>query len=215
MSLFETSRLPRIASRLLPAVAAVVLGTMSALPSNPQEATNPVGTINGMPITMQDLDYAVNDLGDQLGQVPPEQRKIAALMALIDIKLLAEKAAAEKLDETEEFKQRMAFLRDRALHNSIFKKDVIDTITEAEVRTRYDAEIANTPAENEVRARHILLKTQEEAVEVIKTLDGGADFAELAKEKSTGPTGPNPGGYPWSRQPRSADEVVFPIRQQG
>jgi peptidyl-prolyl cis-trans isomerase C len=65
------------------------------------------------------------------------------------------------------------------------------------VRARYDKEVAATAPENEVRARHILLETEEEAKAVIAELDGGADFEALAKEKSTGPTGPNGGdlGY--------------------
>ena len=49
------------------------------------------------------------------------------------------------------------------------------------------------PATEEVHARHILLKTKEEAEAVIAKLDGGADFVELAKENSTGPSGPEGG----------------------
>ena len=53
-----------------------------------------------------------------------------------------------------------------------------------------------TPAE-EIHARHILVETEEEAKEVVAALEGGADFAELAKENSTGPSGPQGGDLGW------------------
>lgn len=165
--------------------------------SNAQDDNKIIGTIGGAPISISDLDVVVGELGDQLGQVPQDQKRIAAMMALIDIKLLAKKAQDEKFDEDEAFKRRIAFLRERALHNTIFEKDVVNAVTEDDVRARYDQEIAATPAENELKASHILVETEEEAIAIIAELEGGADFTELAKEKSTGPSGPNGGdlGY--------------------
>lgn len=183
------------AKRLALALAA---SCMIALPAAAQDdASKVVGTMNGQPITNQDLDMTFTDLQDQLGQVPAEDRRAAALSALIDIRSLAAKAEAAGLDKTDEFKSRLAFLRQRALHNAYFRNEVVDKITDEDVRARYDKEVAATPPENEVRARHILLKTEEEAKAVIAELDGGAKFEDVAKEKSTGPTGPNGGdlGY--------------------
>ena len=77
------------------------------------------------------------------------------------------------------------------------RQEVVDTISDDDVRARYDREVAATPPENEVRARHILLASEEEARAVITELDAGADFEALAREKSTGPSGPDGGdlGY--------------------
>jgi peptidyl-prolyl cis-trans isomerase C len=183
------------AKRLALALAA---SCMLALPAAAQDdGTKVVGTMNGQPITERDLDMTFTDLQDQLGQVPAADRQAAALSALIDIRALAAKAEAGKLDETREFKDRLAFLRQRALHNAYFRAEVVEKVTDEDVRARYDKEVAATAPENEVRARHILLETEEEAKAVIAELDGGADFEALAKEKSTGPTGPNGGdlGY--------------------
>lgn len=169
-----------------------------AMPAGAQEeAPAVIGTMNGEPITDRDLDMTFTDLQDQLGQVPAEGRRAAALSALVDIRSLAAKAEAAGLDETEEFKSRLAFLRQRALHNAYFREEVVDKISEEDVRARYDKEVAATPPQNEVRARHILLESEEDAKAVIADLDGGAEFEALAKEKSTGPTGPNGGdlGY--------------------
>ena len=84
-------------------------------------------------------------------------------------------------------------MKTRALRNEFFRVNVDEKITEAELKAFYDKEVGSKPAEKEVKARHILLKEEKEALDVIKELDGGADFAELAKKKSTGPSGPRGG----------------------
>lgn len=144
-----------------------------------------LATINGDKITSKDVDQISADLDPQFARLPDEQRRLAALAAIIDIKALAAKAEAEKLDATPEFKARMQFLKDRALHNDFFKQQVVDKITDADVRARYDKEMAAMPPQNEVRARHILVKTKEEAEAIIKQLDSGASFEDVAKAKST------------------------------
>lgn len=151
----------------------------------PQDPNKVLATINGTEITSKDVDQISADLDPQFARLPDDQRRLAALAAIIDIKSLAAKAEAEKLDQTPEFKARVAFLKDRALHNDYFKQQVVDKISDADVRARYDKEMAAMPPQNEVRARHILVKTKEEAEAIIKQLDGGASFEDVAKEKST------------------------------
>jgi peptidyl-prolyl cis-trans isomerase C len=99
-----------------------------------------------------------------------------------------ERLKRKRFDETEEFKRLMAFQRDRALHNAIFKANVVDPVSDADIKARYEQEVAATPPEEEISARHILVETEEEAKALIAELDAGKDFAELAKEKSTGPS---------------------------
>ncbi|MEL7430506.1 MAG: peptidylprolyl isomerase, partial [Pseudomonadota bacterium] len=137
------------------------------------------------------------ELLEQFSQVPAEQRRAAILNALIDIKVLAQAAEEQALDEDPGFKARMSITRDRALHNAYFQSNVLETITDEEIKDRYDSEITNYPVEPEIKARHILVETEEAAKEIIAELDAGADFIELAKTKSTGPSGPNGGdlGY--------------------
>ncbi len=141
--------------------------------------------IGDVEITEAEVNMAGVDLDPQFAKLPPEQKKLAAIAALIDIKAMAIKGGEAKLDQTDSFKTRMAFLRDRALHNAYFESEVIQKVTDEEVRARFDKEIAATPPQNEIRARHILVKTVEEAQGIIKQLDGGASFEELAKAKST------------------------------
>ena len=71
-----------------------------------------------------------------------------------------------------------------------------NTPTELELREAYEASLDELMAP-QYKARHILVKTEPEATAIIEELKGGADFAELAKERSTGPTGPNGGDLGW------------------
>ncbi|MCY0092458.1 peptidylprolyl isomerase [Hoeflea ulvae] len=179
------------------------------------EADPVVATVAGIEVLASELTLAETDLDPQFAQMPAEQRRVAALAAVIDIKTLAHKAEAEKFDESEEFKTLMKFQRDRALHNAIFKATVVDPVTDADVKARYDKEIAATPPEEEVSARHILLKTEEEAKAVIEELDAGKDFAELAKEKSTGPSAPQGGELGYFTKGRMVPEfeaVAFTLK---
>ncbi|MEM6464312.1 MAG: peptidylprolyl isomerase, partial [Pseudomonadota bacterium] len=117
----------------------------------------------------------------------------AALSALLDIKLIAQQAEKSGLGQDALFERRVAFLRDRALHNEYFRTRVVEGLTEESVQKRYEDEVAATQPETEVKARHILVDSEEQARAVIAELDAGKDFIELAKEKSTGPSGPQGG----------------------
>jgi peptidyl-prolyl cis-trans isomerase C len=72
-----------------------------------------------------------------------------------------------------------------------------DAVTRASLEAAYEAKYANAAPENEFDASHILVETEEDAKALVATLEGGADFAELAKEKSTGPSGPRGGALGW------------------
>ncbi len=149
--------------------------------------------IGDLEITEQELTIAEADLKEQFAQVPEEKRRAAILSALIDIKLLATKADAAGLKDNELYKSQMAFVQSRALHNLYFQKNVVETITDEEVKERFEKEVAALTPQQEIKARHILVKTEEDAKAVISELDAGKDFVELAKEKSTGPSGPQGG----------------------
>jgi len=190
---FRAAWLVRLA--LLFGLSAAMAGGVTAQEAAP--AADPdavVATINGEPITEGDLALAISDLGQQFAQLPPEQRRAAALSAMIEIRVLAMKAEKDGLDKDKEFQRRMTFLKNRALHAAIVQSDVDGKITEEEIRARYDQEVANTPPVNEVHARHILVKTKDEALAVVKRLDAGEKFEDLANELTTDPSGKTSGG---------------------
>ena len=172
-------------------LAAVALIAIAAASSNVRAedaAADPViAKVGAVEIHESELKLAIAGLDPQLANLPDDQKRVAALSSIIDVKLLATDADKEGLKDSADFKQRLAFLTDRELHNAYFKKHVVDAVTPEEVKARYEKEIAAITPEDEVRARHILVKTEEEAKAIIKDLDAGKDFIEIAKEKSTDP----------------------------
>jgi Parvulin-like peptidyl-prolyl isomerase len=165
-----------------------------------------VAKVGDLEIRQSELDLAVANLDPQLQQLPDEQKRVAALSGAIDVKLLAQGAVEEGLGETEDFQKRMDYIKDRELHNSYFRKHVVDAVTDEEVKARYDKEIAGLPKQEEVNARHILVKTEEEAKAIIADLDAGKDFAELAKAKSEDSNKDDGGDLGWFSKGRMVPE---------
>ena len=152
-----------------------------------------VAKVGDREITKADVDATIAEMGERMQQVPEAERGARALDALIDTYVIADLAKAEKLNESDEFKRRMSMLEARGLQSLYFRDVLSKSVTDEAVKARYDEEIGKVEPQQEVRARHILVKTEAEALAVIDELNKGADFEALAKEKSTGPSGPRGG----------------------
>lgn len=168
--------------------AAAVLVASVAGTSMAQEA-KVIVTVDGAPITTAELAQAQAILGPRLNRVPEQMRQRVLLDLLIDRKLFAKVARAAKVPDMEVFKAQIAYLTEDALRDIYVAEVIGKGISTEDVRKRYEAEVAKQPSAEEMRASHILVKTEDEAKAIVKELDGGADFAELAKTKSTGPSG--------------------------
>jgi peptidyl-prolyl cis-trans isomerase C len=174
--------------RILAAAASLLL-LSTANSALAEDKPDPVvATVGGVEIRESELNIAITNLDPQFANLPDDKKKLAALSATIDVNILSKVAADENLRDTQEYKQRMHFLDIRELHNAYFRKHVLEAVTDDEVKARYEKEVAAIPPQEEVQARHILVKTEDEAKAVVVALDGGKDFAELAKEKSTDPS---------------------------
>ena len=172
--------------RRLPIVRIGAAVTMMTLAGTAfAQAETVIATVNGSPITETDLNIALADLDQQFAQLPEDQRRAAALSAIIEIRLLSAAAEARGLGDSPEFKQRMEFLRQRALHSAYIDEEVTAKVTDEAARKLYDEQVAAMPVTEEVHARHILVKTKEEAQAIIDELNAGGNFEEIAKEKST------------------------------
>lgn len=152
-----------------------------------------VATVGGEPITEADLGFAAEDLTQELSQMPPEQRKPFLLRVLIDMKVMAKAGQEAGMADTPLFQQRLDYLEDRALRRAYFAETIANAVTEEAVRADYEAFIADFVPADEIRASHVLVPTEEEAKAVKAELDGGADFATVAKEKSIDPGAANGG----------------------
>ncbi|MHA1523852.1 MAG: peptidylprolyl isomerase [Alphaproteobacteria bacterium] len=169
--------------------AAVVVLMVPAASSSLAQEPKVLATVDGAPITDADLALAQDILGPRLARVPEAMRPRILLDLLIDRKLFAKVARAAKVPDLASYKAQVAYFAEDALRDIYVSKIIGKSISPEAVRARYDAEVAKQAAPEEMRARHILVKTEVEAKDLIKQLEGGADFAELAKTKSTGPSG--------------------------
>ncbi len=173
---------------------AAALATAIAMPLSACAADDPVvATVNGDKITKSQIEAAYQRLPQQYQQVPMDQLFPALVDSVIDTKLAAADARAKKLNEEADFRMQMKRIEDQLLQRVVLEKEMTRDVSDADMKARYDKMVAGLSDKEEVHARHILLKTEKDASEVIKELDKGGDFAELAKKKSTGPSGPNGG----------------------
>ncbi len=175
-----------------------------------------VAKVGDQEIHQSDIDLGIANLDPQLAQLPDDQKKLAALSAAIDVKAIAKVAQTDGIENSDEFKKRLAFLRERELHNAYFRKYVVNTVTDDEIKARYDAEIKKIPPQEEIHARHILVKTEDEAKAIIKDLDAGKDFAELAKAKSSDPNkseGGDLGYFGKGRMVKEFEDAAFALKK--
>ncbi len=156
-----------------------------------------VARVGDAVITDEDFALAEADFSQELAQMPEDKRRSVLIDVLVDMELLAGAAIAEGLDKTEAFDRRLAFLRTRALRNAYVEANILNAITDEAIEAEYQEQIKSFQPQTEVRARHILVVKKEEAEAIITELGSGTEFAALAKQKSTGPSGPNGGdlGY--------------------
>lgn len=183
----------------LAAVAALAVCLLPPGTAAAQDASEDavVARINDSEIRMSDVELAFQSLPAQYRQLPLPMIYGALLQQLVDRKLVAQAAEEQKLGEEPDVRRRLAQARESVLQQVYLSRKIDPQITEEKLRDRYDRDIAGKPGPEEVSARHILVRTEEEAEEVAEALRQGADFAEQAKAKSIDPAGQNGGdlGY--------------------
>ena len=152
-----------------------------------------VGTVNGKDIWLDDVLRAAERLPEEFQQTPLENYFSQLVADMIDSQLAATAARNDAFDKKPEIAAAMQLAANRVLAESWLAKKVRVEITETAIQSAYDKFVADTASREQVTASHILVETEVEAKAVIAALQDGGDFAELAKEKSTGPSGPNGG----------------------
>lgn len=157
------------------------------------DADTVLAKVGDVEITLGHVLVLNEDLPSEYRSIEPQTLLSGILDQLIQQELLSAEADKESL------RYRLAVENEaRAVAANTILEEVSDAATTEEAlgevyEERYGAWVAPL----EYRARHILVETEQEAEALVETLAGGADFAELAKEKSTGPSGPNGGDLGW------------------
>jgi peptidyl-prolyl cis-trans isomerase C len=163
-----------------------------------QEASPPIVlTINGESFTLNLLGNIVSQLPDDVRRQPPENLFESLVDDIIDTKLSADAARKSGLADTPAIREIAERARDRILAEVWLNQEINARITDKMLEQSYNDLVADTESRIEIRAKHILVDRKEDAVAAINRLDNGEDFAELAKELSSGPSGPTGGelGY--------------------
>src|ERR1700736_2503713 len=178
-----------LASAAVTGSLAVLL--LTGLPLRAEDAV--LAKVNGSEIRPSDLALAEEGMGPRLAQMDPATKKENVLAFLIDMKIVAKAAEDKKVENSEDFKKRLSFSRNRLLMDSLLASEGKAATTDEAMKKVYEDASKQITGEQEVHARHILVETEDEAKAVEDELKKGADFAELAKKKSKDP-GASDGG---------------------
>ncbi|MDC0737690.1 peptidylprolyl isomerase [Cognatishimia sp. SS12] len=174
--------------------ALALLVATPALSDDSANADTVVATVNGQDITLGHMAAVRETLNPQYLSLPDDVLFNGILDQLVQQQMLAQSfgADAPKRVTLALENQRVALLSAEVLQDLIE-----DQVTDAAIQTAYDAKYADFEGAPEYNASHILVASEEEATAIAEAVRGGADFAETAKEKSTGPSGPNGGELGW------------------
>ncbi|HTH99690.1 MAG TPA: peptidylprolyl isomerase [Acidisoma sp.] len=177
--------------------AAAPAGTADTAPKNPV-----IATVNGQDIHMSDLQEMARNLPQQLQGMSPQQLYPILLDQIVDQKAMAIQAKKDGLLNDPAVQQQIEVGTEQVLQGALIRKVIGPQITPEAIKAVYDKDYADKPGVEEVHARHILVKTQKEAQDIIKQLDKdkGANFAELAKKDSTDPGSANGGDLGWFKK---------------
>lgn len=187
------------------AVSALALAAALGLAAAPAFA-KVLAKVDGVEITDEDMAMALEEVAPGLPpQIQGKARDAYLMDYLIDSKLVARKAAADKLGDSVEFKKKLEFLREKVLMETELGRIAKTAATDEAIKKTYEEAKTNQKPEEEVRARHILVEKEEDAKAVLKRLQAGEDFAKVAKEVSKDP-GSEGGDLGWFTKERMVPE---------
>ncbi len=156
-----------------------------------------VAVIDKMEIKRSEIFDMIDELAGPQQTVPKQIVFPVVLDQFVNGKIVEFKADKSDVMNSDEYKTRLEDAKKQIARAVFIEQQINDRLTDEALKAAYDEYAAEQAKIEELSARHILVNTEEEAKAVIAELDGGKDFAELAKEKSTGPSGENGGdlGY--------------------
>jgi peptidyl-prolyl cis-trans isomerase C len=176
------------------AVLALPAAGWAAPASKPAAADPVLARVNGFEIHSSMVLGQIRNLPPKTRQLPPEKLIPLVLQAMINSRLIQSAAEEEHLGDDPEVKQQLAAAKLEIVRNVYLERIVQKAVTDPKLRARYEEDIKKMPPREEIDARHILVKTEREANDVIHQLEHGASFQKLAREKSIDPAGKDNGG---------------------
>ena len=166
-------------------IAAFLCVPISALRAQDNDPV--IARANGVDIRQSDIAFAEEEIGGNIPAMPPEQKRDYLINYLADVVVLSQSAEQQRLGDRPDVKRRLAFDHNRLLMEALLQDAGRAALSDEAEHKVYDEAIKQVANEEEVRARHILVPTEDEAKAILAQLKGGAVFATLAKEKSKDP----------------------------
>ena len=140
---------------------------------------------DGHTVTLKDVKEAVKTLPPQLKAAPFGEIFEPLALRLVDMKLILDAAKASGLEKDKATVKKLEDVRSATLHKAFLDKKVVELVNDAMLKTKYQELMKLLPKNQmEVRLRHIMVKTKQEAEEVIKEIKSGKGFDDLVKAKS-------------------------------
>jgi peptidyl-prolyl cis-trans isomerase C len=195
--------------RLLTVLAIGFVAFMATTAMAPAQAPPPdpvIAKVNGVEIRQSDLNLAQEDIGHDMPANDEAGKRDYLVNYLTDLLLIAKAAEAKKIPDSAEFKQRLAFVRNKALMETVLGQESKAAVTEPALRKIYDDATKNMGGQQEVHARHILFRVndpndqaaskaaEDKVKSTIDRIKKGEDFATLAKTLTEDPSGKQDGG---------------------
>jgi peptidyl-prolyl cis-trans isomerase C len=172
-------------ARMAAIVVASIVGAVAAFSQQGSPEDPVVARVNGAEIRRSEVIAEQQSLPAEYRSVPFEAIFPHLLRRMIDGRLRVAEARRLGLPSSPEVKARLAVLEERVLEQALLSKEIEDKVTEAELRRRYEGVAKAGKGQEQVRARHILVESEAEAVAIIADLGKpGADFAKLARDRS-------------------------------
>lgn len=160
----------------------------------PQVSDPVVARVDGFEIRLSDVTEFGQALPDEMRNLPPTMLYPLLVDQLIDKRALLVLAKKRGLENDPAVQRQIAAATEQALQNAVMGTDVGPLVSDAALQARYQKEYAGKPGEEEVRARHILVANEADAVKLIADLKRGGDFAALARTRSSDPSAAAQGG---------------------
>ena len=187
----RASTLGLLAAALIAVPAMAQAQSSKPTPAQPDKV---IAKVQGVEIHESDLAMAEEDMGQQVEKLQGDAKRDALVGYLADVIIMSKAAEAKKVTEQKEFKNRVAFIRNKLAMEMLLIDEGKAAATDEAMKKVYEEAVAKSGPEQEVRARHILVPTEDEAKAVLAEIKKGTDFAELAKQKSKDPGAAAEGG---------------------
>jgi peptidyl-prolyl cis-trans isomerase C len=173
--------------------------------------------LNGKEIRESDLKLVEAEVGPEIANLPPANRRRLMLEFLIEMQIFADAADAASLASGPDFEKRLAYWTTRAKRDAYYDSAIKGSVSDGLAKGIYDDKVKMIPPEDEVNARHILVDTEEKAKEVFEKIGQGEAFDKLAEVYSNDPgskaDGGNLGYFAKGQMVKEFEDAAFALKK--